>query len=75
VIELCSKAIQKGVYARGELKSCGFGKAAKSQRKDGARIAITYKFPADDSFGFAVWQLRVRSGVSLMLEHTRRVPN
>jgi hypothetical protein len=54
VIELCSKAIQKGVYARGELKSRGFGQAAESHDKYGARVTISYKFPADDSVRFAV---------------------
>lgn len=75
VIELGGKAIQKGVYARGELKSRGFGKAAKSYSKNGIRIAIPCEFPADDSINFAVWQLRVRSGVPLMLKNSWRIPN
>ncbi len=75
VIELGFKAIKKRMHSWSKTKSGRLGQAAESQGKDGARVTISYKFPADDSINFAVWQLRVRSGVPLMLEHTRRIPN
>ena len=56
VVELRLKAIKICMHSRSEAKSGRLGQAAESQRKDGARVAISYKFPADDSFSFAVWQ-------------------
>lgn len=75
VIELCSKAIQKGVYARGELKSRGFGQTAKSYSKEGIRISIPCEFPMYNSLRFTVWQLWVGSSAPFMFKHTRRIPN
>src|SRR5919197_4605657 len=75
VVELRRKAIKVCMHSRSEAKSGRLGQAAESQCEDCARIAIPYKFPADDSINFAVWQLWVRTGVPFMLEHTRRIPN
>src|SRR5919112_5335054 len=75
VVELRRKAIKVCMQSRSETKSGLLGQAAESQVKDGTRVTVTYKLPADDSFRFPVWQLRVRSGVPLVLKHARRVPN
>ena len=74
-VELRRKAIKKCMHSGSEAKSGRLGQAAESQRKDSARVAITYEFPADNSFSFALWQLRVRSGMPFMLKHLRRIPN
>src|SRR5918999_4538791 len=73
VVELRRKAIKKCMHSRSETKSGRLGQAAESEGKDGTRVAITYEFPADDSFSFALWQLWVRSGMPFMLKHAGRV--
>ena len=75
VVELRRKAIKICMHSRSEAKSRRLGQAAESQSKDGTRVAITYKFPADDSFSFTLRQLWVRSGMPFMLKHAGRIPN
>jgi hypothetical protein len=69
------KAIKKCMHSGSKPKSGRLGQTAESQGKDGGRIAIPYKFPTDDSFSFAFWELWVRSGMPFMLKHARGVPN
>src|SRR5213594_2973881 len=75
VVELRRKAVKVCMHSRSETKSDRLGQPAECQAKDGARVAITYKFPADNSFSFAPRQLWVRSNMPFVLKHARRVPN
>ena len=58
-----------------KLKSGGLCQAAESHGKNGGRVAISYKLPADDSFSFAVWELWMGSGMPFMLKYARGIPN
>ncbi len=75
MVELRRKAIKKRVHSGSEAKGGRLGQAAEGQSEDGARVAISYKFPADDGFRFTVWQLWVRISMPFMLKHAGRVPN
>jgi hypothetical protein len=74
-IKVGFKSIKERMHSRSKPKSGWFGQTAESHGKDGGRVAIPYKFPANDSFSFAVWELWMRSGMPFMLKYARRVPN
>jgi hypothetical protein len=69
------KAIKKRMHSWSKPKSGRLGQTAESHGQNGGRAAISYKFPADDGFSFAVWELWVGSGMPFMLKYARGIPN
>ena len=69
------KAIKERMHSWSKPKSGRLCQAAESHGKNGGRVAISYKLPADDSFSFAVWELWVGSGMPFMLKYARGIPN